>query len=218
MGDWRLGNKFNLKHKELNEFYYLEPREVSYRDFMNRVLRQWYTKERALIKEPKYKPTPKSEIREDWRVCNRCWEFKLWEFYWKTKAWIHWRKTICKECTNKKHQEYRHSEAWRKKEQEYRKNKRKLNIWQQVLINNEVREITDYKFKTWYTIKSLFSWDEMVFSTSDNWCVRNKFNIKSVRSYKVLTNNIEFVKEEEKEPEKPKFKLSMEDMFDDYYF
>lgn len=221
MGDRRIGNKFNLKHKELNEFYYQEPREVSYRDFMNRVKRQWYTKERAVIKEPIYKPTPKSEVREDGRVCNRCWEFKLWECYAKCKAWVNWRKSLCKDCTNAKHREYSHSEIWRKKNQEYRDKKRKLKAWQQILINNEVWEILEYQNKKWYLIRSIFSWEEKRFSASDNFfSPKNKL---SVRSFRVLTDNIELVetkKEEIEEQtfEKPKFKLSLEDMFEDEYY
>jgi hypothetical protein len=80
----------------------------------------------------------------------------------KNKSWHNFKDSICKECKNNNHREYR--KLNRHKDNEYKQKIRKLEInqiisfWKVIELNwlprEETRKVIDYKFKKWYTIQS----------------------------------------------------------------
>lgn len=210
MGVWWVKH---LKHKELYYWYQEQSQPKSKRVvFCSRVVRYWYDKEKALqIENLHSEKTLKrywSVIGEDGRVCNKCKQYKQRDFFARSKVWVKWHTSICKECRNKTHQEYRLN-WWYKKDQEFKKRKRKLNKWDQIYFQNEIWEVGEYKNKKWYTVKSIMNWTERRISTMDN---HNRHNTNCVRFTKLETPVI--LKESEKGEEaiKPKFKISLDDL------
>lgn len=207
------------KRPELHERYDNQPQPKATRNnFRERVLKYWYTRQEAL--------TPKRELRrqkrnehivrdENWRVCSICKTYKPRDEFSYNKVWFHQRNCGCKECKNKAHREYR-IRTNHAKDQEYKIRKRKLNIWDQIYFNWQIREVIEQKPNKWYIVKSITSEDERRISTSDN---HNKENTNCVRFVK-LQEKVQFVIPEEKEEEKPKFELSLDPDEDDeeYYY
>ena len=77
------------------------------------------------------------------------------------------------------------------KDHEYKIKKRKLNQWDQIYFQDDIREVISYRVKKWYLVKSLLNWTEREISTSDN---HYKPNNKCVRFRKL--NNVLELKEE----------------------
>jgi len=48
-----------------------------------------------------WKKIDKNKWNYNWRICNKCWQFKLWQFFNKNPAWFRWKNSICQECFNK---------------------------------------------------------------------------------------------------------------------
>lgn len=206
------------KRPELHERYDKQPQPKAKRQtFRERVVRYWYTKEESLRTDNWLRRRKRNQhiVRdENWRVCNKCKQYKPRDEFSYNKVWFHQRNCACKECKNKAHREYRLN-WWYAKDQEYRIKKRKLNIWDQIYFNWQIREVIEQKPNRWYIVKSITSDDERRISTSDN---HNRENTNCVRFSK-LQEKVEFVIEEEKE-EKPKFEISLDPDEDDeeYYY
>ena len=43
----------------------------------------------------------KNKWNYDGRICNKCWQFKLWQFFNNNPAWFRWKHSIYQECFNK---------------------------------------------------------------------------------------------------------------------
>lgn len=46
---------------------------------------------------------PKPRLKQaftDWRVCNKCWVFKVWDNFSISKNWYNKKSSVCKECTS----------------------------------------------------------------------------------------------------------------------
>ena len=163
---------YNLKHKELYEWYNNQPEpKVKRAKFSNRIFQYWYSREDA-IKDVNWMSLKKRTknwiiIKENWRVCSKCKQFKEWNCFARTKKWINWYTCNCKECRNKAKAEYRKRTNYAK-DHEYKKNKRNLTIWDQIYFQDDVWEVLDYKHKKWYTVKSILNWTEKKISTMDN--------------------------------------------------
>ena len=96
-----------LKHKELYERYQQQPEPKAKRNYFSlRVLRYWYTKEKAII-DKNYLSESRlerywSKIEQNWRICRKCWVFKERKDFSKNRAVSYWYTSTCKECRNKK--------------------------------------------------------------------------------------------------------------------
>ena len=215
---WRWWLK-RTKSPELHQRYDKQPEPKCKRaKFVSRVNLYWYTKEQALSTERylfKAKRNQHIVRDENWRVCNKCKKYKPRSEYARNKSWFHKKCWKCKECANAEHHEYRLN-WWYAKDREYKIRKRKLNIWEQVYFNWEIREVVWYKYNRWYTVKSIVSGEERRIDTNDN---PIRTNTNCVRFQK-LVERVQFVVEEEKEEEKPKFELSLDPDEDDeeYYY
>lgn len=162
----------NLKYKELYERYNQQPEpKVKRSYFANRVLRCNITKTEALnpwslLSFWKLKRFG-SIVKEDWRVCTKCKQFKLRDEFAKNKTGFNWKTCDCKECRNKAKAEYRKrtNRSWDKK---YKEERRHLKIWDQISFDDNIREVLSYKFKKWYTVKSILTGAERIIDTNDN--------------------------------------------------
>lgn len=162
----------HLVYKDLYERYLKQEEPKPKRTtFSSRVIRYWIDKEQALTTENllSYGKRKKfwSIIREDWRVCSVCKEFKKREEFSKDKQNKSWYTSNCKECRNK------YKLKWRKetgyiKDRRYKENKRNLKVWEQIYFQDDIREVISYKYKKWYTVKSILNWYERIIDTNDN--------------------------------------------------
>ncbi len=123
----------------------------------------------------------KTHIDEDWRVCVKCWEYKIWELYNTDRSnKTTWRQSKCRECAIKDKREYREKTNYLK-DKEYKQKKRKLEIWQEIMIIDqwipETYKVVKYKFKKWYMIQSTFTQYYKRIDTNDN--------KKSIKFYKI---------------------------------
>lgn len=210
---WFQRTKHPELHKRYDEQSEPKPKRAIFRA---RVDKYWYSKEQAICADNwiRRKKRNKHIIRdENWRVCNKCKQYKARDEYSYNKVWFHERNSACKECKNKAHREYR-SNWWSKKDKEYRDKKRHLNIWEQVYFHWQIREVVEYKNKKWYKVKSIVDWTERRIDTWDN-----KLSPKTncVRFTKLVENVKLVFEEEEKQEEKPKFEISLEPEEDYYY-
>jgi len=190
----------HLKHKELNKWYREQEGEKSnYRVFIGRVIRYWYSKEEAIKKEPKPKKS-KTLINEKGRVCLKCWIFKERDNYSKNKKVKTWRLGTCKECMKEIKREYRYNRGGIEKDREYKRNKRHLEIGEQVFLNDEIREVIDKKFKRGVKIRSLLSGNERRLDPNDNKGKSlNSIKFERVRNpIREQKENIDIFKEMEK--------------------
>ena len=215
---WRWWLK-RTKSPELHQRYENQPQPKPTRNiFRNRVIQYWYSKEKAITNERyifQAKRTQHIQRDENWRVCNKCKQYKPRDEYAKNKVWFRWKCWSCKECKNKEHREYR-IKTNHQKDREYKIKRRKLNIWDQIYFNWQIREVIWYKYNRWYTVKSITSDEEHRIDTWDN-----KFSTKTnCVKFTKLKEKVQFVIEEEKEEEKPKFEISLDPDEDDeeYYY
>lgn len=204
---------YNLKHKELYEWYQqqAEPKCVWWK-FISRVSKYGYEKEKALTTESIYKEKRRAKIKRDenGRVCNTCKQYKTRDEFSYNKVWFHERNPSCKVCKNKAHAEYR-ANWWHLKDQEYKQRRRKLNIWDQVYFNSEIREVIDYRNNRWYWVKSIVSWVERRIDTNDNPISTTHNVVKFTK----LTDKIvlEQPKETQQEiEEEKKFSINLDDL------
>ena len=177
----------NLKHKELYEWYNQQDNpKCKWTVFASRVVRYWYTKEDAInpkkldrgklgsdLRHKQYK----SIVDSNGRVCRKCWEYKTFDKFHRTKASYSWYTSCCKECRNKQKAEYR-ARTWYAKDHEYKKKTRTLNVWEYIALDKPtmkdgiLREntfrIIDYKYKKWYTMESCLDWHIEKIDTWDN--------------------------------------------------
>lgn len=125
----------HLKHIELYKWYKRQPKPKPKRSvFCARVIRYGYDREKAIttdnLQSEKMIKRFGSEIWEDGRVCNKCKEYKKRDLFARSKVWVNGYTSICKECRNKKHQEYRLNWGY-EKDREYKQKKRKAeNLWE----------------------------------------------------------------------------------------
>lgn len=206
-------NVNNLKHKELYERYNQQPWPKAKRSiFSYRVIRCWYDKIDALNPDSLLKQAKRKQFNctydENWRVCTKCWEYKVWSEYAKNKVWVCGFTSKCKDCRNKYHQEYR-DKTNRARDKQYKIEKRKLNIWDQVYFNSQIREVAEYKSNRWYKVVSIMTWEERRLSTSDN---HNRPNTNCARFVKIK-NPIVLMRT----TEKPKFTVETDDEFYELY-
>lgn len=179
-------NTKHLKYKNLYTRYNQQQEPKAKRSiFANRVLRCNITKTEALnpwslLSFWKLKRFG-SIVKENWRVCSKCKQFKLRDEFAKNKTGFNWRTCNCKECRNKAKAEYRLRTKY-SKDHEYKRNKRNLHIWEQISFNDNIREVISYKFHKWYKVKSILTGDERMISTADN---HNKPNNRCVRFMKL---------------------------------
>jgi len=161
----------NIKHKELLERYKTQPDpKPKYTTFFGRVLRYWYTKEKAI--NPKsllWLHFIKNPYQENWKVCNNCNQFKEWKDYNKNRAIKNWYNGKCRECMIQQKREYR-KRTNRQKDKEYRLKTRKLATGDTLQFYDDVekdllqycriqqRQVIWYEYKKWYRIKSLTTW------------------------------------------------------------
>lgn len=189
----------NLKHKEL-WLRYQENKTIlstSYANYINRILRYWQTKEDAIkiannIKKPN---AIKTMVDQNWRECTICRIYKDRWSYHNSKSWVYRKTNDCKECRNKKRQEYR-EKTNRIKDREYKKKTRTLEIWSTIALFNPIwinwvpREdkykVLSYKKYKWYLLKSLHTWEETYKSISDNKhsIIRRYYTIKEENEVK----------------------------------
>ena len=145
-----------MKHIELYQWYKKQPKPKCKRaKFCARVVRYGYDREKALttdnLQSDKMLKRYGSEIWEDGRVCNKCREYKLRDYFARSKVWVNWYTSICKECRNKQHKEYRIN-WWYEKDHEYKMRKRKLKPYEKIMFNWEVYSVIGYTYKKWYRI------------------------------------------------------------------
>ena len=189
----------NLKHKELYSRYNMQPDPKPIRQkFASRVVIYWASREEALNCVDYLKKRKRERfwtvIKEDWRVCSKCKQFKEWNQFSKTRDWINWFSSNCKECRNKQKMEYRKRTQYAK-DHEYKIRKRNLNAWDQIYFQDDIREVKEYKMKKWYLVKSILNGTERRISTADNHYCRNN---SCVRYRKLKTAlNIETKTKEE---------------------
>lgn len=202
------------KRPELHERYDKQPQPKAKRQtFRERVVRYWYTKEQSLRTDNWFRRQKRNQhiVRdENWRVCRKCNQYKVRDKFSKNKDWFRWKCWTCKECKNKEHREYR-IKTNHQKDREYKIKRRKLNIWDQIYFNWQIREVIWYKYNRWYTVKSITSDEERRIDTWDNKLSTKTNCVKFTK----LKEKVQFVIEEEKE-EKPKFELSIDP--DEEYF
>ena len=146
----------HLKHIELYKWYKKQPKPKCKRaKFCARVVRYGYDREKALttanLQSEKMMKRYWSEIREGGRVCNKCREYKLRDKFARSKVWVKGYTSICKECRNKKHQEYRMNWGY-EKDHEYKRKTRKLKAYEKIVWNWEVYSVLGYTYKKWYRI------------------------------------------------------------------
>lgn len=201
---------YNLKHKELYEWYNNQPEpKVKRAKFSNRIFQYWYSKEDAL-KDVNWMSLKKRTkywiiIKENWRVCSKCKQFKEWNCFARTKEWINWYTCNCKECRNKMKADYRMRTNYTK-DHEYKLNKRNLKQWDQIYFQDDIREVVSYKMKKWYLVKSILNGAEKRISTGDNHYRQNNICVR----YRKLTNLLEVkTKDEIKKAEELKEELSV---------
>ena len=154
----------NLKHKELNYWYHkqTEPKS-SYKTYIARVVRYWYSKEKAILKAKLQRNHPLNYVDDNWWVCNSCKTYKLWELYSRTRVWYNNRTPNCLECRNKYKKEYRKRSN---KNKEYKLRTRNPIIGSIIGLTNykfrdkndnprEVpRKVISYKKNKWYLLYS----------------------------------------------------------------
>ena len=88
-----------------------------------------------------------------WRVCTWCSEYKLRSHYSKAKV-KSWHTPNCKLCRNKAKKIYR--ATWGDQiDKMYKDKRRKLPIWCNLKIKDEIWNVIWYEYKKWYEIKSL---------------------------------------------------------------
>ena len=180
-------NLNNLKHKELYAWYEnQEWDKPKWSVFSGRVLRYNIPKEEAIqnksfLSEWKLRMYW-SIIDDKWRVCTKCWEYKERDKFAKSVSWVNKHTCNCKECRNKMKADYRKRTQYAK-DHEYKIKKRKLNQWDQIYFQDDIREVISYRVKKWYLVKSLLNWTEREISTSDN---HYKPNNKCVRYKKLI--------------------------------
>lgn len=195
-------NTYALKHKELYHRYQEHPEpKAERRKFSNRVLRYGIPKEKALQKESMLSEWKLkrfgSIVKENWRVCTVCKEFKERDKFARSRSWYNWYTCNCKECRNKMKADYR-TRTNRVKDHAYKEKKRNLKVWEQIYFQDDVREVISYKMKKWYLVKSILNWIEKRISTSDN---HYKPNNSCVR-FRKLENNLKVKTNEQIQREK----------------
>lgn len=203
----------NLKHVQLYEWYLQQPDPKCKRSkFCARVMRYWYDKSAALTTESVYKEKRIKHIvyDSDGRVCNKCKQYKKRNLFARSKTWFMKHTPICKECRNKYHTEYR-LKTWYEKDHEYKYRKRKLNIWDQVYFNSQIREVIDYRNNRWYWVKSIVSGEKRRIDTNDN-PISTTHNV--VRFVKLIDKIVlEQPKEIQQEiVEEKKFSINLDDL------
>lgn len=203
-------NLNNLKHKELYEWYENQPSPKSKRAiFSGRVLRYDIPKEEA-IKDKSFLSEWKlkrfgSIVKDNWRVCTHCNEFKERDKFAKSRTWYNWYTCNCKECRNKMKADYRMRTNYAK-DHEYKLNKRNLKQWDQIYFQDDIREVVSYKMKKWYLVKSILNGAEKRISTGDNHYRQNNICVR----YRKLQNLLKVkTKEEIKRAEELKEELSV---------
>jgi len=175
-----MGWAFHVKRSELLMRYRNYKKEKCKQSvFIARVTRYWYSKTKAirLWDCRDWKHLLKSEIKEDWRVCVRCWQFKPWDLFSKDKQFRMWYTSDCKECRNKIHQEHRNKDH-HSKDHEYKIRKRKLQIGDKIaflkpiiiddILREDVWKVICYQMKKWYTIESIYTKKIRQLDTWDN--------------------------------------------------
>ena len=187
---WKIGNTNALKNKELYERWLKQEWDkAKWSLFASRVLRYWYSREKALLNKRfdkwelwsqlRFKQY-QSIIKEDWRVCTDCWKFKTRDKFCISRSASTWHTPNCYDCRNERKRQYR-NEHGRAVDRAYKNYKRKLNIGDQIYFNSDIREVLDYKYRKWYTVKSILNWTERRISTSDNHYVRNNSCVRFIK-------------------------------------
>lgn len=203
-----MGNLNNLKHKELYQWYQDYPYSIkaTWVVFSQRVLRYWIPKERAIKREQCMTMRRiKTKYDDKWRICTHCWEYKLWSEFAKTRACKLWYTSDCKECRNKRKKEYRARPDTRDKELAYKKKVRTLEIWSYIsfrepieidwMLREDINKVISYKFKKWYKIQSVHTWEIRTLDTNDN-----KRTNQNSKYFYIVDKPTEFVfREEEKD-------------------
>lgn len=222
----------HLKHKELYEWYQQQPQPKAIRvNFRERVIRYWYDRDSALNPTEdiwRAKRCKHIVYDDNGRVCNKCWEYKKRELFANSKAWFKRHTSVCKECRNSYHREFREktNHEWDRK---YKLEKRHLERWDQIYFHNEIWEVKEYRNKKWYTVVSIMTWAERVISTSDN---HNRRNNNCVRFVKLKNPIVMMVTKEKPKfevktdgelfeltppPEEKKFKIDLDDLLENEY-
>ena len=138
---------------------------------------------------------------DEWRICTKCWEYKLWDEFANSKTWFMGHTWKCKECRNRIHQEYR-ERTNRARDRQYKIEKRHLEIWDQIYFNSEIWEVKEKRYN-WYIVKSIMNWTERRISTSDNHYRRNN---NCVRFTKLKNSIVMMVSKQ-----KPKFSVEADE-------
>lgn len=202
----------NLKYKELYEWYQQQQQPKAKRvNFRERVIRYWYDRDSALNPTEdiwRAKRCKHIVYDDNGRVCNKCWEYKKRDLFSYSKSGFNKHTPMCKECRNKYHNEHR-QKTWYKADREYRDKKRHLNTWDQIYFNSEIREVKDYKYNKWYTVKSIVNWEERRISTMDNHYRRNNSCVRFTK----LKTPVELVQPKEEEK---KFEINLDDILTEW--
>jgi hypothetical protein len=162
------GWAYNVKHHKQLEYYHnYEWDKCSYFVFHARIHQQWLSYDDAIKPESlKWQHMIKTRIDENGRVCTKCKEYKLWDYFARTK-WTTTRRTPdCLECRKQAKIEYR-ERTGRIKDREYKQKTRILQIGEKIsfmevvyidwLPRDEIWEVVDKKKMQWYRIKSLLT-------------------------------------------------------------
>jgi len=75
----------------------------------------------------------KWKITEQWRVCSRCWKFKVWGEFNKDKTWTNHKVPYCKDCWIKYKAIFRSNEENKKRENEHKKEYRATERWKLII-------------------------------------------------------------------------------------
>lgn len=199
----------HLKYKDLYERYQNYAWEkCKYNTFAARVTRYWYSKEDAISINNYILGTLWSKLRykrynsvvdENGRVCRGCWVYKTWDKFWKNKQQKNWYTSRCLECRNLKKKEYRKANKCAK-DKEYRNWRRNLAIGDQIYFQDDIWDVISYKYKKWYTVRSILNWWERIICTWDNHHVKGNHCVRFRKLvHKLEVKTVEELKREEEE-------------------
>lgn len=114
---------------------------------------------------------PKTEIKDNWRVCTHCLQFKEWFLFSKDKTNKTWYTTNCLECR-----------------QNYKKEYRKTYIWKIIDKNNHIKKRADreYRQREYRLHKEYYQKNKEKFKINNYYYKKNKKLIaeeRKIREY-----------------------------------
>lgn len=142
--------------KERDAYNNYQGKKAIYTTYLDRIKKGSSFEEAIKLKIWKIKGV----IKSNWRTCSKCWEFKIYKYFYKKVNWPKWHACNCKNCENKIRLKYYYTNKWKKYNIEYKRKYRKTQRWK--LVEEAYKLYKKYNQNNINILKSI--WEKITVS------------------------------------------------------